>query len=197
MTEAVPGGGRYGAVVGLDPSLTSTGIASVLGLYVAGYPLRQAEGTRARGRRIAAVTAAVAEHVAEVRMASTRADLPVLVVVEGFYVSGQPYAHERAGLWWRLAADLPSCELVQVAPATLKKYATGSGRAGKADVVAAFQRASGRSEKDDNAADAWWLYAAGCAALGYPVADVPEGRRLGLDVVDWPWGGVLPDAHPM
>lgn len=73
-----------------------------------------------------------------------------------------------------------------VTPASLKKYATGRGNAGKPEMaVAAYKRAQAEFE-DDNQCDAWWLRAAGLDHLGHPIASLPAAQRAALDAVTWP-----------
>lgn len=73
-----------------------------------------------------------------------------------------------------------------VAPATLKKYATGHGHAEKSDMLAALVHRTGHNIRDDNQVDAWWLRHAGLDWYGMPEASMPAEQRASLDKVRWP-----------
>lgn len=82
---------------------------------------------------------------------------------------------------------------VEVSPAVLKKFATGSGQASKDEVLlAAARRAGGLFVGMSNdEADAFWLLQAGLIGTGgSAVVDVPAAHRAALSQVDWsPLGG--------
>lgn len=61
-----------------------------------------------------------------------------------------------------------------VVPSTLKKAATGNGKADKKLMIEYHTRATGVVEKDDNKVDAYWLRQMGLALLGqeHTLADV-------------------------
>lgn len=76
---------------------------------------------------------------------------------------------------------------VTVQPTTLKQYATGSGAADKADMIAAVTAAVGTVPGDDNQADSWWLREMGLAALGHPTVELTDERRgILAGIRDWP-----------
>lgn len=92
---------------------------------------------------------------------------------------------------WRL--DIP---FAMVAPTTLKLYTTGSGRASKAEMVAAlderhstdFAAVKVKDGRYDRA-DAFALAAMGYDRVGQPLPmdhPCPEPRRDSLDAVRWP-----------
>lgn len=67
-----------------------------------------------------------------------------------------------------------------IPPASLKKYATGSGNADKtAMALAAFKRA-GAEFKDDNQCDAWWCWVALQDHIGSPWFPMPSVNRESL-----------------
>lgn len=74
---------------------------------------------------------------------------------------------------------------VKIVPATLKCFATGKGTADKKAMVAAMKEATGRKPDTHNAADAFWLWAAGMDYCGQPVCPRPAAWRRRLDVADW------------
>lgn len=57
-----------------------------------------------------------------------------------------------------------------VVPSTLKKAATGDGRADKKKMLAAYTAATGLANKDDNQVDAYYLQQVGLALTGQPHA---------------------------
>lgn len=166
-------------VVGLDPSLTGTGFASDGTTET--ITTKTTEATViARLRRLRRI----ANNVLVLTPAGS------LVVIEGPSFASREQAgqaHLRAGLWWSLVNDLTAsgCDLVEVPPKTLKKFATGSGNASKSDMRMALFKRGGLDLADDNQVDAWWLREAGLHLLGDPDAvalpksqlDALEGLR--------------------
>lgn len=154
-------------IVGLDPSLSSTGIALGPGLgahTIITKPGDYATSVVGRAARVTAIS----------RRVSDLTEPGALVVIEapGFSRGAEPGAHLRAGLWWLLAITLfdRGCEVVEVAPTTLKKFATGRGNADKADMRMALYQRAGLDLRDDNQVDAWWLREAGLHLTGHPNA---------------------------
>jgi Holliday junction resolvasome RuvABC endonuclease subunit len=111
-----------------------------------------------------------------------------LVVIEGYSYASPNQAHqigELGGcvrfLLWRLG--IPH---VDVAPSTLKKYATGKGNANKDAMIAAAIRRFGFAGSDNNEADAYMLWCLAREAYGEPVAPVPALQRDAAMKVAWP-----------
>lgn len=181
-------------VVGLDVSLTGTGIADSDGrcttigrkgvtrlplhlrwqaLSALGHEIWRWTGIRARGR-------------------------PALVVFEGLEAlagSKASAVNERAFLWWWLmGAAVETCgQVVSIAPRKLKVIATGSGVAEKGDVVAAAVRWDKWPDlgRDGNRADAAALCVAGAILAKNPIVAL-QGRQLqALDGVEILRGGEL------
>ncbi|MEV2277757.1 hypothetical protein AB0I72_19435 [Nocardiopsis sp. NPDC049922] len=73
-----------------------------------------------------------------------------------------------------------------VPPASLKKYATGRGGAGKPDMRMALFKRTGTDLRDDNMVDAAWLRHMGLDALGHPELTLPQAHRAALDKIAWP-----------
>lgn len=116
-----------------------------------------------------------------------------LAVIEGPSYGNQGQGrqsghHERAGLWWAIRTLLHTrgVPTAVVAPATLKRYATGKGNAGKTDVVLAAARRFPWFAGGDDEADALVLAAMGADRLGTPLTEMPKTHRAALDAVDWP-----------
>lgn len=165
-------------VVGIDLSMTSTGIAS----------------SRGWTRRIATKPHQFPTTFDRLRDIKTRvldctrgADL---VVVETLSMGSQTGQHlTRAGLWHLVmeavdAADIP---WAGVTPTAVKKYATGKGNAGKDEVLLAVARRFPDWEVTGNdEADALVLMAMGADYLGRPVVDMPKAHRDAMKKVVWP-----------
>lgn len=168
-------------VVGLDLSLTGTGLAHMRGTEavtdtIAPPPNRQTGLPRLRWLRT--------ELVALIGQ-------PDLLVVEGpSYSSFGRGTHDRAGLYWLILDALWNRGIpVAVAPpANLKQYATGKGggkTASKDAVLLSAARRYPTFTGDNNAADALWLAAMGTAYLtGQHV--VPVAHQAALAKVNWP-----------
>lgn len=159
-------------VVGLDLSLTATGIATPEG--------QRTIGTKARG----------CERLIELRDTIRKAcELADLVAVEGYsFGSRNSHAHALGELGGvvRVALHVASVPFVEVPPSSLKKFATGKGNAGKEEVLASAIRRLGYEGHDNNEADALWLRAMGMDALGCPLVAMPESHRAALVKVEWP-----------
>lgn len=175
-------------VIGVDPSLTCTGVAGD------GW----ADALRHKGkghRRLRWLRE-------EIRDRTRAADL---VVIEGaaYGRGGQAGHHELAGLWWLLVQDLWERDIpyAVVTPHGRTIYATGSATPAKdyprekrariakgmvRDAVAARYGVEcdgpGRYDK----ADAFILAAMGLDHLGWPLAVVPDTHRRALEAVPWP-----------
>ncbi|GAA3878465.1 hypothetical protein GCM10022243_48960 [Saccharothrix violaceirubra] len=162
-----------GNVIGLDLSITATGIAYPDG-STATVKTRSADGDRRLLDIVVAVNLALGSEPTLVVIE----DLPTHAHAAG--ITGMVHGAVRAAL---LDAGIP---YVLVPPATLKAYATGRGNADKtAMALAAFKRAQVEFG-DDNQCDAWWLRHAGLDHLGVPPVALPEAQRNRLSVLRWP-----------
>lgn len=159
-------------VVGLDLSMTSTGIARPDGsTFTVGGPAIMGD------RRLLAIVDAVTETSRDVDLVVLE-DLPVNAKSAG--ITGMVQGAVRVTL---LNAGVP---YALVSPATVKKFATGRGNADKtAMTLAAFKRA-GLEFQDSDRCDAWWLRAAGMQFLGSPVVDLPKQQVAALLSARWP-----------
>lgn len=182
-------------VIGLDPSLTGSGIASSHGwCETRGYVKAKAKDPGItqipHGERLNAMVALTCEIVDLIGR-------PDLVVVEApAFSRSNGGAHERAFLWWNLYRTLAGRD-VPVAVMSIQQrltYATGKGSGAKGAVIDAASRrwpmfATGGN---DNLADAVVFCAAGMDWLGHPLAIVPASHRKALGSVAWPeFGGAL------
>ncbi|RPK76388.1 Holliday junction resolvase [Streptomyces sp. ADI97-07] len=169
-----PGGLR---VIGLDLSLTSTGVCLPDGNTFR-IKTRQKDGDRRLLAIRGSIRAALATH------------RPHLAVVEDL-----PMHAMAAGLTAKVHGVV-LCELLDagvpyayVVPATLKSFAADHGNADKARMAAAAYLAAGVKFGDDKGGDqcdAWWLRAAGHDGCGQPLFGMPQAQRDRLLKVDWP-----------
>ncbi|MBW1603437.1 hypothetical protein JJV70_15255 [Streptomyces sp. JJ66] len=171
---------RLYRVVGLDISLTSTGVATLGGTVTIPTTGRRRDALTARHARLAHITREVLREVGAVD----------LVVVEGpaYRAAHMAGHHDASGLWWRITGALidRGIPVAVMPPACRARYATGSGAARKTAVLAAVQQRYGAVCATDDEADALVLRAAGLDWLGQPLADVPAGHRAALGGVAWP-----------
>jgi hypothetical protein len=158
-------------VVGLDLSITATGVADREGQTYTIKPAPRGDGRLVEIRDCVGLAVGVAQMVAI-------EDLPVNAKSAG--ITGMVHGAVRAALiMWGI-------RYVLITPASVKKYATGKGNADKtAMALAAFKRA-GLEFGDDNQCDAWWLRAMTLDHYGAPVVEVPASHRVALDAVTWP-----------
>lgn len=180
-------------VIGLDLSLTSTGIAGVRspgspGTISAMVTCVKSKGSVAatlddRARRLDALAAEITGQVVDVH--------PDLVLVEGpSYGSQTGSQHDRSGLWWIVVMGLRELgyQVVEVPPSCRMKYATGKGNAAKDAVLAAVvRRYAGVEVTGNDEADALVLAAMGARWLGHPIEDsLPQTHLAAMAKVQWP-----------
>lgn len=178
-------------VAGIDPSLTSAGVA----ILNAGRPTMVARfghgghngaSYQLRSRR-------VRKQVADVTRAIGRPDLAV--------IEEHPYAvrisageFDRSALWHGIYGQLDAkgIPVVVMNNTTAKKWITGKGNAKKADIIAAVNEWWSDDElfepvDCDDIADALGLAAIGAFHLGDPMPfPVKDRHTTGLEKVAWP-----------
>lgn len=176
-------------VVGLDLSLTGTGIATATGTRIVKTDGRADATLLERRTRLAGITATIGLHVAEAA-AATGQHRGALVVLEGPSLAQQAQrgTHDRAGLWWLVVDELLGAGhlVVEVTPAGVKRFATGKGNANKTAIAVALAIRYGVEFPDDNQADAYVLRAMGLHRLGCLLAPVPQTHTDALKAVAWP-----------
>jgi Holliday junction resolvasome RuvABC endonuclease subunit len=171
------------AVVGLDLSLSSTGVTLPDGTS---RTIRPRAGSDDNSRRLHEIV--------------TRLDLylkvakPDVGVIESVFVSrNRKVAMLLAGLAWCVRhrffeLDIP---YVDVAPAVLKEYATGNGHASKDEMVEAA-RMAGAVVANDDEADSFWLHAMGRSQYSatwepaYRSSDLLSTRERVRASIKWP-----------
>ncbi|QLJ06791.1 hypothetical protein HZZ00_37825 (plasmid) [Streptomyces sp. NEAU-sy36] len=176
-------------VIGIDPSLTGTGIASSNGWCdVIGY-----KKTRSKDPGITQLPHAerLTAMRALVDQVTTTIGSPHLAVMELPAPSRSGGgAHERGWFWWQIYNHLTANEIPVglLTPNARALYATGKGTAAKGAVIDSITRRfpDWATEGNDNAADAVALMAAGRDWLGHPITDLPKTHRAALDKAVWP-----------
>lgn len=159
-------------IIGIDPSLSATGIAR------ADWCLTVRTNDKApRGERLADIYAAIHEHAAGADVA----------VIEG-YSRGSLNRREDAGevggvirmALWQLGVPY-----VEVPPMSVKKFACGGQKDRDKDAMQHGAWQAGSSAKTNDQADAWWLRQMGLAAYGlFPTQF--KYRKEAIAAIEWP-----------
>ena len=167
-------------VVGLDLSLTASGVASSRGWTETVFSTGKADATLAQRRERLVAISTVVHGLAH------HSDLVVIEAPAFSRTTG--HMHDRSGLWWAVVHGLMSRDIpvVEVTATTLKKYATGKGNATKPDMRVELYRRAGVDLRDDNQVDAVWLAHLGCHLLGRPLLNLPQTHLVALDKVARP-----------
>lgn len=177
-------------VVGVDPSLTGTGVVVVNTRDLLDVRSTTVESRGARADswdRRSARARGIAGTVAAMVPADTR-----LVVMESPSLNQRNAgsAHDRAGLWWAIYWRLTDrgIGVLPVPPAVRAKYAAGKGNAAKDAVMLAVARRYPHVDiGNNNEADAMVLAAIGARLLGEPVEDsLPKTHTDALQKVTLP-----------
>lgn len=167
----------FDAVVGLDLSLTSTGIAVIADGVPPWCGTIESVGTdndswTTRHHRLVNISNRILAPIPE----------GALVVLEApAYSRNTGKSHDRSGLWWMMYDLLASTTrtVLPVLPNTRAKYATGKGNAGKdAVLAAAVRRYSDIDITGNDTADAVVLMAIGCRLIGQPIDDPMPALNL-------------------
>jgi crossover junction endodeoxyribonuclease RuvC len=180
-------------IVGLDTSLSATGIAVV-----------DLEGDAARTttQRIRSKPTPKGDHAAmHARIMGIGREIrrialdgwtgQIAVAMEGpAYGAKGSAVHDIAGLWWEAydAAQQIAAAVVVVPPATLKMYVTGKGNAPKDLVLMSIVRQHEElAPADNNEADALGLAAMVARQHGRPIESKPYAYMdAALERVNWP-----------
>jgi len=168
-------------VVGVDLSLTSTGLADSLGdverVTTKAVPKDDVAAVSNRIRWIA-------DEVDVFAGSWAKDDTADLVAIEGpSFASTGGQQHTRGGLWWVTVDGLlrRSVPILVVPPTVRAKYATGKGNASKDQVLAsAIKRYPAIDITGNDIADAVLLAAIGARMLGDPMEErEPSAACLG------------------
>lgn len=160
--------------IGLDLSLQATGIA---------VP----DGTTRIIRTRNTGTERLAEICERIAMRIDATPRPLIAVIETPFTSPKFLATglrlAELGGAVRVMLHRHHIPHIDVAPAQLKRWATGNGNAPKETMIAAAVERGADVGQDDNRADAWWLWAAAQARYDNPSAWPALGSLLELP---WP-----------
>lgn len=189
---SLPAGGGP-RVIGLDLSLTGTGVA---GLGWADTLTPPARGARHRDRKDKDRDQQLRTEYNHQRLDWIRSQLVdrylnadvELAVIEGLAFDAHDTDRQNAGLSWMVRHLLwgRNIPYALVPPATLKQFVTGNGSADKPRMKSTIGDWFGWFNGDDNAADATGLMAMGRAHLGVPFSPLGDVQRVALGKVVWP-----------
>lgn len=186
-------------VAGIDPSLTSTGVAVAL-ISEAGTVVDRVTRTvvskGTKGDSLDARYARLRVLVARIVDVADGSDLVVIESPAHSRVTGSH--HDRSGLWWLLVQEFRECSLasiVEVSPSARAKYIAGKGNAAKdAVLAAAIRRWPEWDITGNDVADAVGLLSMGCRSLGHPIeTSMPAANLTAMTSVRWP---ITQEASP-
>lgn len=171
-------------VVGIDPSLTRSGIATgqsghnPIAVTTIGSTGHRYDTWHDRWLRITRLSDRIA--------AATHLSPETLVAIEApSYGSSGGSQHDRAGLWWAIYghAAQAGATVLCVPPTVRAMYATGKGNAGKESVIASVVRRYPHTRIENNdEADALVLYALANRANESPIErDIPKANLRASD----------------
>ena len=178
-------------VVGIDLSLTSTGLCAIedgtiLELHNVKSKGRKGDNLAQRRDRLYVIANEIVDWVE-----GDGADLVVIESPSFGSKFGSP--HDRSGLWWIVVNALRAneCPVAEVAPQSRAKYGAGKGNAKKdvvfAHVLERYSDLSSQRIANDDIADAVILAAMGSRHLGFPVEeDMPEANLDAMGGAKWP-----------
>lgn len=168
--------------VGLDLSLTSTGVA--IGDETYGINTKNTDGPTRLLR--------IRSEIAEIFQDHQAINKKTLVAVEGYsFASRHSHAHSlgEVGGVVRLWLYEQGIRYVVIAPMARAKFATGRGTASKAEVISAVSARTGllwAGKGAEDKCDAWVLQEMVLTNYGNPRHDWPVVNREALVKVEWP-----------
>ena len=163
-------------ILGLDPSLTSTGICTGDDSSIAYHPCDE-ETARLTNIRNYVLGVCLEDSIK-------------CVIMEGYSYGSRTRAHalgELGGVL-KVAFDEAWIPFVIVPPTSRAKFATGRGNAGKAEVISAVSFRTKRSWSGkgvEDRIDAWVLREMGLQRLGESQYKWPAENLKALDNIDW------------
>lgn len=154
-------------IVGIDASLTATGIAVIDNDPNVELVTVTTLGSKSAGPTVDARFCRIHELAEQIAAVAGVCDYAYIEAPSLGSNGRQNHTWDRAGLWWKIIGAM-TCETSEVAPARLKKFASGKGNADKTAVAAGMVRLWGdRVEPaNDNEFDALALATLGAAVRG-------------------------------
>jgi Holliday junction resolvasome RuvABC endonuclease subunit len=183
-------------VIGIDPSLTSTGVAVIDGAAaltartgcIESKPPKRARGDKTRAT-IAERTERLTAIADEVMSWALAGHTAIAVIEEPVHGIKGGSIWDRAGLWWSIVSRLQRADIpvVQVNSTTRRIWATGTAGAGKAPVSVHMARMWPDIPADlsDDEWDALVFASMGAQHLGWLPIDLSRHREQ-LGKVVWP-----------
>ena len=176
--------------VGVDPSLTCTGVAVIDDGDIRTQRIvspNSGATLLARRTRIRRAIDGI------LKVIPARVDVTLIEVPHSRQQFGAQ--NERIALYWFLVDQLLARgPVVEVAPSQRAKLASGSGRATKDDVVTALRAAFPAARiPDDNVADALGLAWAGARWAGIKTPDYLPGQEEAFARLAWPSRSTTPN----
>ncbi|MFI6304309.1 hypothetical protein ACIBCH_20760 [Amycolatopsis thailandensis] len=175
--------------LGIDPSLTGTGVAAIDSSFHTGplFTVQTIKSFGHKGDSLRARNDRIRRIVDRVTQLALDTDL---IVIEGpAYASSTGSVWDRAGLWWSIVDTLLlDHHHVAVAPPTVvKKFAAGKGNAGKGLVSVGMARLWGEECQcaNDNEWDALTMATMAGQRLGIPGIPTRAHHTATLDSVAW------------
>lgn len=159
-------------VVGLDLSITSTGLAHTVSGEACWHLIKP---KLVKDRRLGEIKAQVREYV-------TGAEF-VLVEMLPPNMKGAGITGMVQGVIRDMLAE-NGIPYGDIGPSSLKKYATGKGGASKTEMSLAAMKRAGVELAEDNLCDAWWLWVMANDHLGQPVFPLPKIQRDELGKIE-------------
>lgn len=188
----------FGCVVGIDISMTSTGIACSDRVCTIESVGQDGASVSEWADRIEDMASEICDR-AQSMIPFSRVDLQnelKFVVIEGpSYGNGMVrYAHERAGLYWAIVIGLKKrgITVYTVPPKTVKKVLSGNGAAKKPEQLANARKYFGTdlTIKNDDEADALGLMAIGIYWTGHGIPlRMSPSRFKAPSIIYPPWDG--------
>ena len=160
-------------IIGIDPSLTATGIADQFGhTYTITY-----EPDEIGDHRIRRIYDEIRYLFGVTKKPATHAVIEGMLEHRGHSAGTQGMVQGVV----RLACLRAFGEYVIAPPATLKKFATGRGNATKDDMRMEWYKRTGQDVRDNNQVDAAWLRELGLHLAGQPTFELPASHRVALE----------------
>lgn len=171
-------------IIGIDPSLTSTGIVALNDGIVEIAEVTKNRPELGTIERVRLIREKINKTIQHPNLT------PDLIVIEGFsYGSKGRSVFDIAHLGWRVREDLElfknsnNIPWIEVSPTQLKKFATGKGNANKEIILQQVFKHWGYETHDNNIADAYVLAKIGEAYLNVKNGNKPKLTKFQHEVI--------------